>query len=143
MSSELAQPDGNTAHLRKRSVGLIELQDSTGRRNTVQLEDLTEADRALAEKFGYKPVREFSIDPSIAEALLPQRDKSQSPNATAFGCNNRSLNENSVIYRPSLSPSVLVDCLPQSVQPFHIRSTPEVPLLQSGAGPLVVLAACV
>ncbi|KAI9689655.1 MAG: hypothetical protein M1820_010125 [Bogoriella megaspora] len=61
MSADLRQPEGNLSQLRKRSVGAIELQDSSGRRNTVQLEDLSEADRALAEKFGYKPVfkREF------------------------------------------------------------------------------------
>jgi len=52
--------DYNEAVLRKRSVGNIELQDSKGRRRTVQLEDLTDADRELAEKFGYKPVCEAS-----------------------------------------------------------------------------------
>lgn len=46
---------------RKASVGRIELQDDNGRRRTIQLDDLNDADRALAEKFGYKPVfkREF------------------------------------------------------------------------------------
>ncbi|KAK3065313.1 hypothetical protein LTS18_001064 [Coniosporium uncinatum] len=53
--------DYNEAALRKRSVGNVELQDSKGRRKTVQLDELTDADRELAEKFGYKPVfkREF------------------------------------------------------------------------------------
>lgn len=39
----------------------IQYQDPNGRRRTVQLEDLSEADRALAAEFGYKPVfkREF------------------------------------------------------------------------------------
>jgi hypothetical protein len=44
-------------HLRKRSVAAFELTDSSGRRRTVQLDELGEADAALAEKFGYKPVR--------------------------------------------------------------------------------------
>ena len=57
MSSGLMQPDGVPSDLRKRSVGTIELQDGRGRRHTVQVEDLSEADRALAEQFGYKPVR--------------------------------------------------------------------------------------
>jgi hypothetical protein len=44
------------SQVRKRSVGAVEMQDEFGRRKTVQLDELTEADRALAEKFGYKPV---------------------------------------------------------------------------------------
>jgi hypothetical protein len=47
---------GNNAELRHRSQGVIELQDDHGRRRTVQLDELSEADRILAEKFGYKPV---------------------------------------------------------------------------------------
>lgn len=42
--------------LRRRSVGTVEIQDSHGRRRTVQLDELSAADRALAEQFGYKPV---------------------------------------------------------------------------------------
>ena len=42
---------------RKGSVGAIELRDDKGRRRTVQLDELNAADRELAEKFGYKPVR--------------------------------------------------------------------------------------
>jgi len=42
---------------RKGSVGTIELRDDKGRRRTVQLDELNPADRELAEKFGYKPVR--------------------------------------------------------------------------------------
>lgn len=51
----------NESAMRKRSLGTVEIQDDKGRRKTVQLDDLSEADRALAEKFGYKPVfkREF------------------------------------------------------------------------------------
>ncbi|KAK7892701.1 polyamine transporter tpo5 [Exophiala xenobiotica] len=47
--------------LRRNSVGLLEIQDAHGRRRTVQLDELSAADRALAEQFGYKPVfkREF------------------------------------------------------------------------------------
>lgn len=43
--------------IRRRSNGVIEMTDEKGRRKTVQLEELSEADRALAEQFGYKPVR--------------------------------------------------------------------------------------
>ena len=48
-------------HLRHRKASLVELQDDMGRRRTVQLDELSEADRALAAEFGYKPVfkREF------------------------------------------------------------------------------------
>ena len=42
--------------MRRRSVGQIEINAPDGRRKTVQLEDLNDADRELAEKFGYKPV---------------------------------------------------------------------------------------
>ncbi|KAL9105544.1 MAG: hypothetical protein Q9227_009288 [Pyrenula ochraceoflavens] len=47
--------------LRKESAPAVELQDAKGRRRTVQLNELSDADRALAEEFGYKPVfkREF------------------------------------------------------------------------------------
>lgn len=41
---------------RRRSVGNVEMQDADGRKRSVALDDLTDADRALAEKFGYKPV---------------------------------------------------------------------------------------
>lgn len=44
------------SQMRKRSAGAVEILDDNGRRRTVQLGDLNEADRALAEKFGYKPV---------------------------------------------------------------------------------------
>jgi len=44
------------SQMRKRSQGVVELQDENGRRKTVQLDELNDADRALAEQFGYKPV---------------------------------------------------------------------------------------
>ena len=46
---------------RKNSVGPVELQSPGGRVRTVNLEEMTDADRALAAEFGYKPVfkREF------------------------------------------------------------------------------------
>lgn len=44
-------------NMRRRSNGTVEMTDDKGRRKTVQLDDLSEADRALAEQFGYKPVR--------------------------------------------------------------------------------------
>lgn len=46
----------NEGELRRHSVGTVEIQDSHGRRKTVQLDELSAADRALAEQFGYKPV---------------------------------------------------------------------------------------
>jgi hypothetical protein len=55
--AEHVAPDQAAADLRRRSHGVVELQDDKGRRRTVQLDELNDADRALAEKFGYKPVR--------------------------------------------------------------------------------------
>jgi hypothetical protein len=43
---------------RKQSVGAIQITDKAGQKHTVHLDELTEADRELAEKFGYQPVRE-------------------------------------------------------------------------------------
>jgi hypothetical protein len=48
----------------------IEIQDGSGRRRTVQLDELNEADRALAEKFGYKPV---SLHAAIAHMIIISR----------------------------------------------------------------------
>jgi hypothetical protein len=55
----MAEPIPSVGELRERqgSAAAIEIQDSSGRRRTVQLEELSAADRELAEKFGYKPVR--------------------------------------------------------------------------------------
>ena len=50
-------PGMDTSGLRRRSVGTVEIADPSGRRRTVQLDELTAEDRALAEQFGYKPVR--------------------------------------------------------------------------------------
>lgn len=52
-------PDQNG--MRRRSVGSIELQTSDGRKRSVALADLTDADRELAEKFGYKPVCKLAV----------------------------------------------------------------------------------
>jgi hypothetical protein len=41
---------------RKQSVGAIQFTSQEGEMRTVQLEELTDADRELAEKFGYNPV---------------------------------------------------------------------------------------
>ena len=46
------------SEVRRRSVGTIEINAPGGRRKTVQLDDLSAADRELAEKFGYRPVGE-------------------------------------------------------------------------------------
>lgn len=49
------------SRMRKSSVGTVEMQNPNGSTQVVNLEDLTDADRALAAEFGYKPVfkREF------------------------------------------------------------------------------------
>lgn len=51
MSDTIAVPEGE---IRKRSTGALELRDKNGRRRTVQMEELNEADQALAVEFGYK-----------------------------------------------------------------------------------------
>lgn len=56
MASNTSGAAMDNTGMRKRSVGSIEVADRDGRRRTVDLTDLTEADRELAEKFGYKPV---------------------------------------------------------------------------------------
>jgi hypothetical protein len=43
--------------LRRRSISVIEINAPDGRRKTIDLGTLSDADRQLAEKFGYKPVR--------------------------------------------------------------------------------------
>ena len=45
------------SQMRKRSAGQVYLQDGQGRERAVELDELNDADRALAEKLGYKPVR--------------------------------------------------------------------------------------
>ena len=42
---------------RRQSHGQIEISGPNGRRKTVDLSELSEADRQLAEEFGYKPVK--------------------------------------------------------------------------------------
>jgi hypothetical protein len=56
VSASGMQSEWDGAGMRRRSVSIIEFQDSSGRRKTVQLDELNAADRALAEQFGYKPV---------------------------------------------------------------------------------------
>lgn len=41
---------------RKKSVGVVELQDPNGEARVVNLEELTDANAELAAKFGYQPV---------------------------------------------------------------------------------------
>jgi hypothetical protein len=55
---------------RRRSHGMFETTDSHGRRKTVQLEELASADQALAEKFGYNPVRDY-IGPVASRQSFP------------------------------------------------------------------------
>jgi hypothetical protein len=56
ISSTGIDPAALRAHQRKPSAGAIEFQDATGRHTTVELDELADDDRELAEKFGYKPV---------------------------------------------------------------------------------------
>ncbi|KAF8854305.1 amino acid transporter [Acephala macrosclerotiorum] len=53
------------------SVGIIEIQDASGRKTVVQLDELCAADRALAEQFGYNPVfkREFGYLSTFSFAM--------------------------------------------------------------------------
>ena len=50
------QPEFDST-LRRRSIGTVEINGPDGRRKTVDLSELNDADRQLAEQFGYKPVR--------------------------------------------------------------------------------------
>ncbi|EME47253.1 hypothetical protein DOTSEDRAFT_69259 [Dothistroma septosporum NZE10] len=54
-------PDALRETRRKSSIGTVEVQGRRGTVQTVNIEDLNDADRALAAEFGYKPVfkREF------------------------------------------------------------------------------------
>ena len=54
-SSGLEAQEGHVTDVRRKG-SAVEIMDDHGRRRTVQLDELNEADRALAEKFGYKPV---------------------------------------------------------------------------------------
>ncbi len=56
--------------LRRRSVGTVEINGPDGRRKTVDLGDMSEADRQLAEQFGYKPVRSRMPLVGITTCLL-------------------------------------------------------------------------
>ena len=53
------------------SLSMLELPGPDGRRRSVAVEDLNEADRALAAEFGYKPVfkREFGYLSSFSFAV--------------------------------------------------------------------------
>nr|POF13979.1 putative amino-acid permease c15c4.04c [Quercus suber] len=55
------QITSRASRTRKSSVGAVEMQNPNGSAQVVHLEDMTDADRALAAEFGYKPVfkREF------------------------------------------------------------------------------------
>ena len=56
MTSQFTENGLSTgAEIRKGSVGAINITDGSGRRRTIVLEDLSAADRELAEKFGYNP----------------------------------------------------------------------------------------
>lgn len=54
-TSALEAQDGHVADVRRKG-SAVEITDDYGRHSTLQLDELNEADRALAEKFGYKPV---------------------------------------------------------------------------------------
>lgn len=64
--TDFKAPDPNAEGIRKRSVAALELGlDGRGRRATIQVEDLNLADRALAEQFGYNPVRPQKQSPCV------------------------------------------------------------------------------
>lgn len=42
--------------IRRRSLGSVEIADGHGGKKVMNMNDMSEADRALAEQFGYKPV---------------------------------------------------------------------------------------
>ncbi|KAI1620020.1 amino acid permease-domain-containing protein [Exophiala viscosa] len=62
---------GEAPSLRQGSVSRVEIRDDHGRRKTVALEELNEADQALAGKFGYQPVfqREFGYFSTFSFAM--------------------------------------------------------------------------
>jgi hypothetical protein len=82
---------------RKQSVGAIQIIDKSGQKHTVHLDELTEADRELAEKFGYQPVRAFPEVKLIYECIL------------TFA-SNRCSSANLDTWLPSLLLSVSVGC---------------------------------
>ena len=91
-STGLEAGDMDNTQMRRKSAGQIEITDKSGRRKTVTLEELSEADRALAEKFGYKPVC-LPWLPLLVARAYPNDD-------------HRSSSVSSAISRPSRSPSV-------------------------------------
>lgn len=56
---------------RKESITSVEIRGPGGQRKSVAVEDLSEADRALAAEFGYKPVfkREFGLFSAFSFAV--------------------------------------------------------------------------
>ena len=58
-------------HRRKESMTAVEIIGPGGQRRSVAVEDLSEADRALAAEFGYKPVfkREFGYFSAFSFAV--------------------------------------------------------------------------
>ena len=56
---------------RKESVQNVQIRDAKGRTHSVAVDDLTEADKALAAEFGYKPVfkREFGYFAAFSFAV--------------------------------------------------------------------------
>jgi hypothetical protein len=56
---------GLDSTLRRRSITTIEINGPDGRRKTIDLSELSDADRQLAEQFGYKPV---SARPTLLSA---------------------------------------------------------------------------
>ena len=104
--------------VRRRSI--VEIDGPGGRRKTVDLTELSDADRQLAEEFGYKPVSTRPTNSSRPNKLLNGFD--------------RYSRESSGTCRPSPSPSVSVDCSRRSPLHFRIPSTLEDRPPQYGAG---------
>lgn len=78
---------------RKQSVGAVKFKDDSGNTRVIDLSEMSEADRELAEKFGYTPVSGRFIKP------------------TTKLTSNRSSSANLDISQPSPSQSVSVVCL--------------------------------
>jgi hypothetical protein len=98
--------------LRRKSLGAIELQTPDGRRRTIQLEDLSEADQKLAAQFGYKPVGSQDLQDIDRGLIYHAKGFANHSISTS-----RSSRENLATCRLSLSLSVSVGCFRPSPLP--------------------------
>jgi hypothetical protein len=127
MADQLAPAD---VRRRKSSVGAVELQGPGGVVRTVNLEDMSEADRALAAEFGYKPVRN----------ILTSRGTPMCDDVLIW--HHRSSSESLAISLPSHSQSVSVVCSQQLQRHSPTHCTRVAVLRLYGAGSYLELVAC-